>query len=89
MAKTSNIRKERVERLLMELEYEITRGMLDGDLEERMGFRFYVPISRAIANGVVLCEFRTKPVQRWEMDHRGARPRLSLVSPASEGKTDG
>lgn len=62
MSEKSNIRKERVERLLRELEYEVTRGMLEGDLEEEMGFRFYVPISKKIHDGVVGCEFRTRPM---------------------------
>lgn len=57
-----NLRKERIERLLEELRYEIQRGMMDREIEESLGFRFIVPISNEIPNGVVLCEFRTRPM---------------------------
>lgn len=74
-----NIRQERVERLLEELRYEITRGMLEGDIDETMGFRFYVPLSKNIAEGVVHCEFRTRPIHRHNMDLSDIGPRLKLV----------
>ncbi len=74
-----NIRQERVERLLEELRYEITRGMLEGDIDETLGFRFYVPISKNIEEGVVHCEFRTRPIHRHNMDLNDIRPRLRLV----------
>ena len=79
MTERGNIREERIERLLKELQYEITRGMLEGDIDERLGFRFYVPTSKTIADGVVLCEFRTKPIQRYEMDPANVQPRLRVV----------
>lgn len=80
MAEQSNIRKERIERLLRELEYEITRGMLEKDIDEEMGFRFYVPISSKIPDGVVFCEFRTRPVPRHYMSPDDMRPRLKVVT---------
>lgn len=79
MSETPNVRRERVERLLQDLQYEITRGMMEGDLDETMGFRFYVPISKAIPDGVVFCELRTRPVPRYEMSYRDIEPRLRLV----------
>jgi hypothetical protein len=74
-----NIRRERIEKLLHELRYEIERGMLERDIEEEMGFRFYVPISNKIPDGVVFCEFRTRPVPRHAMSPEDIQPRLRLV----------
>mgnify|MGYP003633399862 CR=1 FL=1 len=56
-------RKERIERLLNELEYEITRGMMDNEIGERVSFNFVVPISRTYEDGVVQCRFETRPVK--------------------------
>lgn len=67
MPETPNIRLERIERLLHELEYEITRGMLEHEIDETMGFRFVVPLSRRIPEGVVLCQFETRPVHRGQV----------------------
>lgn len=74
-----NVREERIERLLRELEYEVTRGMLEKEIGEEMGFRFYVPISNKIKDGVVFCEFRTRPVPRWNMHPDDLQPRLKIV----------
>lgn len=76
-----NYRMERVERLLEELRYEVTRGMMEGDFpDETMGFRFYIPISKAIPDGFVFCEFHTRPMPRgalWLGDMQ--EPRLKVV----------
>lgn len=80
MADATGFRQERIEKLLHELRYEVERGMLEGDIDETMGFRFYVPISKAIPDGVVFCEFRTRPIQRHMMDPSDLQPRLRLVS---------
>ena len=58
---TKNYRMERIERLLNELRYEITRGMMEGEIDETLGFTFIVPRSKQLPNGVVWCEFRTRP----------------------------
>lgn len=80
MTETPNIRQERIERLLHELRYEIERGMMEREIPEEMGFRFYVPISQAIPDGVVFCEFRTRPIPRHQIDFGAAAgPRLRLV----------
>jgi hypothetical protein len=79
MADPTNFRKERIEKLLHELRYEVERGMLEQDIEEELGFRFYVPISRAIPDGVVFCEFRTRPIQRYMMSPEDIQPRLRVV----------
>lgn len=79
MTDTTNFRRERIEKLLHELRYEVERGMLEKDIEEEMGFRFYVPISNAIPDGVVFCEFRTRPIPRYAMHPDSLEPRLRLV----------
>lgn len=76
---SENYRKERIERLLKELEYEVIRGIMDGEIEEEMGFRFFVPISRKIPDGVVACEFRTRPAPRQIAVFDGEPPRLKVV----------
>lgn len=79
MSETVNVRKERIERLLNELRYEIERGMLDREIDEEMGFRFYVPISNKIPDGAVFCEFRTRPVPSYLISPDDWQPRLKVV----------
>ena len=80
MADATNFRRERIEKLLHELRYEIERGMMERDIDEVMGFRFYVPISQQIPDGVVFCEFRTRPIPRYAMSPEDLRPRLKIVA---------
>lgn len=75
----TNFRQERIERLLHELRHEIERGMMEREIGEEMGFRFYVPVSSKIPDGVVFCEFRTRPVHRHAMSPHDLQPRLKLV----------
>lgn len=79
MADPTNFRRERIEKLLYELRYEVERGMLEKEIEEEMGFRFYVPLSSKIKDGVVFCEFRTRPIPRHMMSPEDIRPRLRIV----------
>lgn len=79
MSDPTNFRRERIEKLLHELRYEVERGMLERDIDESMGFQWYVPLSQAIRDGVVFCEFRTRPVPRWQMDGQHFQPRLRVV----------
>lgn len=79
MSDTTNFRRERITKLLHELRYEVERGMLEKDIDETMGFRFYVSLSRAIPDGVVFCEFRTRPIPRHMMNPADIEPRLKLV----------
>ena len=58
-----NIRHERINRLFKELEYEITRGVVENEISEYLGFRFVVGVSREINGGVVKAEFVMRPVQ--------------------------
>jgi hypothetical protein len=72
-----NFRMERIEKLLEELRYEIERGMVNHEIGEELTYRFYVPISSKIPDGVVLCEFRTRPILR-QWAEPGV-PRLKIV----------
>lgn len=77
----NNYRQERVEGLLRDLRYEIERGMMEGDIDESLGMRWYVPVSKQLPDGVVFCEFRTRPIHRQSilgMDV-GAEPKLKVV----------
>lgn len=77
---TDNYRWERIERLFNELKYELTRGMMEGEIDESIGFRFVVPVSKAIPDGVVLCEFRSRPRPRYFVSTADAeQPRLRIV----------
>lgn len=75
----SDFRKERIEKLLQELRYEVERGMMAREIDESIGFRFFVPISQAIPDGVVFCEFRTRPMPRHAMGLDDLTPRLKIV----------
>lgn len=74
-------RRERIERLLTELRYEIERGMIEREVDETLTFSFYVPLSHAIPDGVVRCEFRTRPIPRYLMGREDMAPRLRLAKP--------
>lgn len=82
MAETTSIRQERVERLLNELRYEIERGMIEREIGEELTFQFVVPLSSKIPDGVVWCQFKTRPVHRHDVlgyDVSMFEPRLKLV----------
>lgn len=75
-----NYRQERIERLLNELRYEVERGMMDGEIDETLGFVFYVPRSKSIPKGVVRCEFQTRPMPYYMADLGvDAEPKLRVV----------
>lgn len=79
MSDSGLYRKERIERLLHELLYEVERGMMEREIDETLVFSFYVPISNAIHDGVVHCRFETRPVPRIYMSPEDIEPRLKLV----------
>ena len=81
MSDPTNFRRERIEKLLHELRYEVERGMMQREIDEELGFRFVVPISNKIPNGIVFCEFRTRPAPRHmaSLDDIGQNPRLHVV----------
>lgn len=74
-----NYRAERIDRLLQELRYEITRGMMEGEIDEDLGFSWIIGTSKKIPGGLVRCEFRTKPsINRYLSDDE-YEPRLRVV----------
>ena len=73
-------RQERIEKMLHELRYEIEIGMMQGEIDESLGFEWIVPTSKAIPEGVVFCSFRTRPMHRQIAYGVGAeQPRLNVV----------
>ena len=83
MSDTAQMRMERIERLLKELEYEVTRGIVEREIDETIVFRFIVPISHSIPDGQVFGEFRTRPVTRDQFFPGFDKPNLKLVSSES------
>ena len=78
-----NIRMERIERLLSELEYEITRGIMEREIEPHFGARFHIPGG---PTGTVLVEYRARPMPEGSYmidDPRG--PRLRVVETKGDG----
>lgn len=78
----SQMRMERINQLLRELEYEVTRGMLERQIDETITYRFYVPNSRAIPRGIVGCEFHMRPMTDIDallFNRRDYEARLKLV----------
>lgn len=75
---TDTYRMDRIERLLHELEYEITRGLHAREIDERLHFRFMVPFCADSKNDCVVAEFRMRPELVWLVDDV-LKPRLRLV----------
>lgn len=74
-------RKERIERMLKELRYEIERGIMENEIEEELHYNFAIPISRKITDGVVFFELRMLPMKRINAlcQHIYNEPRIRLV----------
>lgn len=81
MTTDAEMRMERIERLLRELQYEVTRGMMENEIDEHIGFNFIVGVSRTYpTNGVVQCRFETRPVEHLAYSLQpDSGPRLKLV----------
>jgi hypothetical protein len=74
-----DFRMERIEKLLYELQYEITRGVVQNEIEEAIQFTFIIPMSHAIPNGVVKCDFRAQPMRREALYGDLYTPKFRLV----------
>lgn len=57
----SNIRLERIQRLIKELEYEITRGVMEHEIEPDLHYSFMLPGG---PTGRVAIELHVYPVRR-------------------------
>ncbi|MFV1530634.1 hypothetical protein [Phaeobacter sp. JH209A] len=84
MSDGANIRRERIERLLRELEYEVTRGIMEREIEPEMGWSKILPGG---PTGTVIAEFRVRPRRsnEFSFDDR-QEPRLRVVSDDSGSK---
>lgn len=80
MSEKLNYRMERIERLLTELRYEVERGMLEAEIDERIQYTFIVPISKTYpTHGVVHCRFETRPVESAAYFGGPVEPKLRIV----------
>lgn len=88
MSEPANIRLERITRLLRELEYEVTRGIMEREIDEEVGYRFMIPVSQKIPGGIVGCEFRTRPAMAYEGAFYGThpKPRLRVVAASDDSQ---
>lgn len=77
----ATMRKERINRLLHELEYELTRGVMENEIQEEMFWQHIFPISRSIPGGVVAMEFKMRPLPGylWPLSFEPTKARLRLV----------
>lgn len=75
----SDFRRERIEKLLQELRYEIERGVMQREIGEEMTFGFIIPVSNKLPNGVVRCEFRMRPMLGSQVPPDDFRPKLKVV----------
>ncbi len=74
---SANIRRERIERLLYELEYEVTRGVMEHEIEPRMGLQKILPGG---PTGTVMLRFEIQPMRRDDQLFSGVDlPRLRVV----------
>jgi len=76
----SKMRMERIERLLYELKYEITRGVMEREIEEQIGFEFLIPSKRG-GEYMVHCHFRTfvEDMRYTNLRSDNCKPNLKLV----------
>lgn len=60
-------RKDRIERLLQEVRYEVERGVLGREIPETLGFEFVIPVSKEGDDWCVQFVVRMKPMPRWQI----------------------
>lgn len=83
MSDDANIRRERIERLLRELEYEVTRGVMEREIEPRMGFSKILPGG---PTGYVSMFFEVRPSDGSPMLGLDQMPRLRVVGNSDDEK---
>jgi hypothetical protein len=62
----TGFRRERIDKLLYELEYEILRGIAECEIDEHMDITFVSPRSNSRPGEVVFCQFKMKPLP-WQL----------------------
>lgn len=81
MSDSTNFRAERIEKLLNELRYEMTRGIMERDIDESVSYRFIIPSSHSIPDGVVVFNLETRPILMSQLPFMShdPEPKLRLV----------
>lgn len=81
MGEAAKMRLERIERLLSELEYEITRGVMEREIEPDFHFRKLFPCAGR-GDGMAQMELHVWPATRRDMPGYTRAPKLRLVDAA-------
>ena len=81
MSEDANMRRDRIERLLRELEYEITRGVMGREIEPRMGMSKILPGG---PTGYVQLHFTVQPSDGRSVFGPDQMPTLRVVSDNGE-----
>ena len=76
---SKEFRMERIEKLLYELTYEITRGLHENEIDETMEFSKIHGKSRSIPDGVVRMHFSVRPIPRWHLFPSDHDAKLKIV----------
>lgn len=82
MSEAAKRRKERIDVLLEELKYELVRGVMEGEIEEEMHWRYVLPVSKSIPQGVVTMAFIMRPAPGYAVPTSWGfepQPRLRIV----------
>lgn len=85
----NNFRLERIEKLMHELRHEITRGIMENEIEETMTFNFVVPVSRIFPKGCVCFRLETRPMPTYQARPFDVceTPELRVIKRVSEPRT--
>lgn len=75
MSTDQDMRLERINRLLRELQYEVTRGVMEHDIDPEIGFTFQMPYK----DDLVFGEFRTRIMKPRDTPPICPEPRLRSV----------
>lgn len=77
MSEAAKMRLERIERLIRELEYEVARGLMEREIEPRMGFQKIIPLD---GNRYALIRFDVHPTTNvWHYAPDEIKPHLRTV----------
>ena len=78
-----SLRRERIERLIDELEYEVTRGIMEREIEPRFGARHLIPGG---PTDFVELRIDCGPLPQGQCYDYGSTPKLKLVEPKGTEK---
>jgi hypothetical protein len=86
MSADGDMRRDRIERLLRELEYEITRGIMEREIDPRMGMSRILPGG---PTGYVSISFDVRPSDGNSGFGGDRMPKLRVVGNKDEEPKDG